>query len=240
MIGRLDMAERSLYYAIGASLLAHALALALGNGAGRLPEVAPHLLEARLVADTPPEPPKPQMLPQARPQPVKPEVHHPQPVQPQPVAKARPEAPAAAQPQAVLTAAATSSSPNTPAVPAGVPGGVPMAPPAPAPVAQAAPAAPAYVPPSAGLAYLNNPKPSYPLLARRRGLEGVVQLEVRVAADGHPLSAQIRNSSGHEILDEAARNAVLGWRFSPAKRGGEPVEGVALVPIRFQLGSEGG
>ena len=39
----------------------------------------------------------------------------------------------------------------------------------------------------------------------------------------------------------------LGWAvcwggegFSPAKRGGEPVEGVALVPIRFQLGSEGG
>ena len=93
MIGRLDMAERSLYYAIGASLLAHALALALGNGAGRLPEVAPHLLEARLVADTPPEPPKPQMLPQARPQPVKPEVHHPQPVQPQPVPRPGPRPP---------------------------------------------------------------------------------------------------------------------------------------------------
>ena len=238
MIGRLDVAERSLYYAIGCSLLAHALALGLGNGAGRMPEDAPRLLEARLIPD---EPPKPQVLPPtpARPQPVKPEQHHPQPAPPQQVARARPETPAASPPPAVLTAPASSASPSTPSVPAGVPGGVPMAAPSPAPVAQAAPAAPAYVPPSAGLAYLNNPKPVYPLLARRRGLEGVVQLEVRVAADGHPLGAQIRTSSGHEILDEAARTAVLGWRFSPAKRGGEPVEGVALVPIRFQLGNEG-
>jgi protein TonB len=73
------------------------------------------------------------------------------------------------------------------------------------------------------------------MMARRRGLEGVVRLDVRVSSEGIPTAVKVRESSGHESLDEAALTAVWHWRFSPARRGGEPVEGAVVVPVRFNL-----
>jgi protein TonB len=46
---------------------------------------------------------------------------------------------------------------------------------------------------------------------------------------------QVRDSSGHPRLDEAARRAVQTWRFVPAKRGEEPVAAWVLVPVSFRL-----
>jgi periplasmic protein TonB len=37
------------------------------------------------------------------------------------------------------------------------------------------------------------------------------------------------------VLDQAALDAVRRWRFSPATRGGKPVEWTARLPIRFRL-----
>ncbi|MGH8475705.1 MAG: energy transducer TonB, partial [Methylococcales bacterium] len=42
-------------------------------------------------------------------------------------------------------------------------------------------------------------------------------------------------SSGHEVLDEAALNAVRRWRFVPAKRAGVAQASWATVPIEFEL-----
>jgi protein TonB len=95
-----------------------------------------------------------------------------------------------------------------------------------------------YSPPSFGARYLDNPKPGYPLIARRRGLEGTVRLDVRVSAEGIPISVRVRESGGHESLDEAALTAVWHWRFVPARRGGEPVEASVVVPVRFRLGTD--
>lgn len=83
--------------------------------------------------------------------------------------------------------------------------------------------------------YLQNPKPVYPPMSRRLGEEGKVVLRVRVSAQGTPLSVEIRQSSGHTRLDEAARAAVERWRFVPAKQGGEAVEASVLVPLTFTL-----
>jgi TonB family protein len=91
-----------------------------------------------------------------------------------------------------------------------------ITPAAPAPVASHPAAPPSYAPPSFGARYLDNPKPAYPMLARRRGLEGTVRLEVRVSAEGIPTAVKVRESAGHEALDEAAMTAVWHWRFVPA------------------------
>jgi protein TonB len=48
---------------------------------------------------------------------------------------------------------------------------------------------------------------------------------------------QIRTSSGHARLDEAAREAVQHWRFVPAKRGEQPLSAWVLIPISFGLES---
>lgn len=90
-------------------------------------------------------------------------------------------------------------------------------------------------PPSFNADYLRNPAPRYPPLARRMGEQGKVVLGVLVSAGGDPAKVEVRTSSGSEVLDEAALDAVKHWRFVPARKGGQPVEAWVLVPITFTL-----
>jgi protein TonB len=84
--------------------------------------------------------------------------------------------------------------------------------------------------------YGSNPRPPYPLVARRLGLEGRVLLDVVVRPDGRAAAVTVRESSGHRVLDSTAADTVrTRWRFIPARRGDTPVESTVTVPIRFQL-----
>jgi periplasmic protein TonB len=88
----------------------------------------------------------------------------------------------------------------------------------------------------ARVAYGANPLPPYPYVARRLRKEGVVLLEVLVAADGHAADVRVVRSSGFAPLDEAALTTVRDrWRFIPARRGGEAIESRVPVPIRFRI-----
>jgi len=91
------------------------------------------------------------------------------------------------------------------------------------------------IPPQFGAAYLNNPKPQYPPFARRMGIQGTVMLKVLVSKDGFSLKVQVAQSSGADVLDEAAAEAVKKWRFVPARRGDIPVDEWVQVPIAFHL-----
>jgi protein TonB len=71
--------------------------------------------------------------------------------------------------------------------------------------------------------------PYYPPAARRRGIEGSVLLRVRFDAGGRPEDIAVAASSGSEMLDQAAREAVQRWRF----RGG--AAGTIDVPVAFRL-----
>ena len=84
-------------------------------------------------------------------------------------------------------------------------------------------------------AYLSNPAPRYPDAARRSGEQGTVTLRVRVKRDGVASEVAVEKSSGSQHLDAAALEAVKAWRFTPARRGAEPVESWMLVPIVFRL-----
>jgi protein TonB len=88
------------------------------------------------------------------------------------------------------------------------------------------------------VAALNNPKPPYPLAARRQGTEGRVVLRARVLADGRCVEVRIVRSSGHALLDESALATVRRWNFVPATRAGKAVSSWAEVPIHFQLQRE--
>lgn len=81
-----------------------------------------------------------------------------------------------------------------------------------------------------------NPKPPYPMVARRMGMQGVVVLRVHVRADGSVAEAELAQSSGSQLLDDSALKTVREqWRFLPARLDGEPVESYVEVPIRFVL-----
>lgn len=84
-------------------------------------------------------------------------------------------------------------------------------------------------------AYLNNPRPSYPMAARRMGWEGRVVLNVEVLAEGSCGDVSVFQSSGHEVLDNAALRTVKGWRFVPASRAGRPITQWFKVPVNFSL-----
>jgi protein TonB len=83
--------------------------------------------------------------------------------------------------------------------------------------------------------YRSNPLPEYPYLARQRHWEGLVWLLVSVSAEGRVDDLQVAESSGYGVLDKSAMKTVRRWRFSPAKRGGLPVESMVKVPVRFRL-----
>ena len=80
-----------------------------------------------------------------------------------------------------------------------------------------------------------NRPPGYPLAARRLGLEGRVLLRVDVDRTGAVKHVAITKSSGHRLLDEAARRAMDKWRFLPAMVNGEAASGAVDVPVSFRL-----
>lgn len=85
--------------------------------------------------------------------------------------------------------------------------------------------------------YGATPKPPYPALSKRLGEEGQVMLRVRVGSTGTVLNVEVVRGSGYARLDDAARRAVTGWRFVPARENGAGVESTVVVPLTFSLDS---
>ena len=83
--------------------------------------------------------------------------------------------------------------------------------------------------------YAENPKPTYPREARRKGYEGEVILKVEVLPDGRVGQIEVKNSSGFELLDRSALAAVKQWKFVPAKKGEKSIPLWVNIPIKFQL-----
>jgi protein TonB len=83
--------------------------------------------------------------------------------------------------------------------------------------------------------YRENPAPAYPALARKRGYEGTVVLEVFIGRNGRVLDLKVHQSSGYAVLDEAALAGVKHWQFQPGKRGETPIDMWVRVPICFNL-----
>ena len=83
---------------------------------------------------------------------------------------------------------------------------------------------------------LSCPRPSYPPAAVRYGLEGDVEVEIVVDEKGRVTVA--RALSGPSALRDAARKAVLAWRFAPATRDGVPVACTRRVPVQFRLAAK--
>lgn len=85
--------------------------------------------------------------------------------------------------------------------------------------------------------YKLNPKPQYPMIARRRGYEGSILLKVFVLEGGSVGKIELKKSSGYGILDQSALEAVKDWIFIPGKKNGEAISSWVTVPIKFQLNS---
>lgn len=77
--------------------------------------------------------------------------------------------------------------------------------------------------------------PKYPRAARERGMEGDSVLKIEVASDGTASSVVVVESSGYDLLDEAAVKAARAARYNPATRDGVPVSATFTLRFTFRL-----
>ncbi len=75
---------------------------------------------------------------------------------------------------------------------------------------------------------------SYPEIALRAGIEGVVVVQYVVSKEGIPTDLKVVKSL-HDQCDEAALNALRPMRFIPAVQNGKPVAYRMSRPIRFVI-----
>jgi len=74
-------------------------------------------------------------------------------------------------------------------------------------------------------------EPAYPEAARQAGVQGVVILEVLIGENGKVQDSRIMRSI--PPLDQAARDAVRQWEFSPTMVNGAPVSVMMTVTVKF-------
>lgn len=68
--------------------------------------------------------------------------------------------------------------------------------------------------------------PTYPDLARRLSLHGIVRIEVSVFSNGNVKSTKVLG--GNPVLAQSAIDAVRKWKFEPG-----PDESTEVVELRF-------
>src|SRR5262249_55744400 len=73
--------------------------------------------------------------------------------------------------------------------------------------------------------------PEYPKLARDAGAKGAVELTALIGADGKVKSVKV--VSGHPLLQRAAIDAVMQWRYKPTILNGTPVESQSQIVLNF-------
>ncbi|AEB08240.1 energy transducer TonB [Desulfobacca acetoxidans] len=79
----------------------------------------------------------------------------------------------------------------------------------------------------------------YPLMARRRNIQGMVVVMFTIASGGQVDASQVSRSSGHDLLDEAARNTVRRvGRFPPIPVDLKRQKLTVAVPLAFCLNNE--
>lgn len=83
--------------------------------------------------------------------------------------------------------------------------------------------------------YRFSPKPEYPVIAKKRGYEGEIVIDVFVLENGNVGELKLFKASGYKVLDNSAISAVRKWKFIPGKDNGEPISTWVKVPISFKL-----
>jgi protein TonB len=103
----------------------------------------------------------------------------------------------------------------------------------PAPIPQAQPDRPKPV--IMDMKLLRSVAPDYPEDARRRKIEGSVDLTYIVGSDGRVRDVEVADSNPPGVFDAEAVAAVKRWRYDARREDGIPVEHPARVRLEFKL-----
>lgn len=78
--------------------------------------------------------------------------------------------------------------------------------------------------------------PVYPAVAKKAGIQGTVVFLAIIGKDGS--MEQLNYVSGPPLLVQAAKEAIIQWKFKPTLLNGEPVEVETTIATVFQLGHD--
>jgi protein TonB len=82
---------------------------------------------------------------------------------------------------------------------------------------------------------LKDVKPVYPDIARQARVQGIVILECTISPQGKVTDVKVLRSI--PLLDEAAKEAVRQWVYTPTLLNGVPVPVIMTVTVNFKLSS---
>lgn len=77
------------------------------------------------------------------------------------------------------------------------------------------------------------PAPNYPYSMQREGIEGVVQLVMKIGTDGRPLELTA-NCPEHPQLEKLTLDVASRWRFEPGTVNGKQIQYWVRMPVEFR------
>ncbi len=78
-------------------------------------------------------------------------------------------------------------------------------------------------------------QPQYPPLAKSGSRAGTVEFTAVISKDGR--IQDLKLVRGHPLLVNAAKEAVLQWRYKPTLLNGQPVQVITDIIVNFTLSS---
>jgi TonB family protein len=78
-------------------------------------------------------------------------------------------------------------------------------------------------------------RPVYPYQARRRGIEGWVEVRFLVSREGLITREEVTQAQPEGVFENSALDALRAWRFSPGMIAGRKVDTWMVQVIRFKL-----
>lgn len=85
------------------------------------------------------------------------------------------------------------------------------------------------------LAMVRYSPPSFPVVARERGITGWVEIQFTVKTDGSVDDINVVGAQPVGVFEQAALDAARKWRYKPVERDGRAVEQQARLRLRFAL-----
>ncbi len=80
---------------------------------------------------------------------------------------------------------------------------------------------------------INKVVPAYPALAKAARVQGSVEFRATISKEGNIENLQLVH--GHPLLVNAAKDAVLQWKYRPTLLNGQPVEVLTEIVVNFNL-----
>ena len=80
---------------------------------------------------------------------------------------------------------------------------------------------------------LTGAPPTYPIEAKKAGIQGIVQLSAVIGKDGTVENLKV--VSGPKELQQASLDAVRQWTYKPYQLNGDPVEVATTINVTYAL-----